>query len=189
LTGRNAREAFGDFVAPLREALGCITHQRLTLPLRTSLTVNASYAVTLGGMDPVRLGGAVPVLLRFGQQVRIRSVDPNDPRGPCEVHLTQYLYAFSTADDREVLAFHWTPEARERGAVTTPHLHIGPALTAGQTVIRPGDLHKVHVPTGLVSIEAVIRLALTEFGVRPLRRNGEHILRRTENAPHQSQTQ
>jgi hypothetical protein len=182
LGGRNAREAFGNHVDLLRAALGCVTHPRLTVSPRSTPAVDTTYSIALNDLDPVALSGGVPLMLTAGQFVRVEALAPDDPRGLYEIRLTQYLYALSTADDREILAFHWTPEAREHGVVTTPHLHIGPAISAGQTTVRTGDLHKVHLPTGRVSIEAVIRLAITEFGVIPKRRNWERVLRRTEDA-------
>jgi hypothetical protein len=30
-------------------------------------------------------------------------------------------------------------------------------------------LHRAHIPTGIISLPAVIRLAISEFGVTPLR--------------------
>lgn len=43
----------------------------------------------------------------------------------------------------------------------TPHLHVR-GLTA------PLALSRAHFPTGRVAIEAVIRFAIAELGVRPL---------------------
>ena len=80
------------------------------------------------------------------------------------------------------------PEATGINEVTFPHLHIGSALLAGQTAIRPGDLHHAHIPTGRVSLEAVVRLAITEFGVKPRMGNWEEILQRTEAAFQQWKT-
>ncbi|HEY7034197.1 MAG TPA: hypothetical protein VH482_22855 [Thermomicrobiales bacterium] len=71
--------------------------------------------------------------------------------------------------------------AADTGLVTFPHLHIGRAMTAGQSAIRPRDIHKAHIPTGYVSLPAVVRLAIAEFGVTPLRANWEEILRRAES--------
>ncbi|MEA2585574.1 MAG: hypothetical protein QOF33_3659 [Thermomicrobiales bacterium] len=92
--------------------------------------------------------------------------------------MIQYFYTFSTPEEREVLSFHWMPHARVNNAVTFPHLHIGPAITAGQTAIRPRDLHKAHIPTGYVSLPAVVRRAITELGVVPLRPDWHETLTR-----------
>mgnify|MGYP001271409931 FL=1 len=46
-------------------------------------------------------------------------------------------------------------------------------------------LDKLHIPTGRVSIEAVIRMLITEFGVRPLREDWEKRLNETESRFHE----
>jgi hypothetical protein len=84
------------------------------------------------------------------------------------VAIVEYLYSFVTPRGNEILSFHWTPDSSDPAAIRFPHAHIGPAITAGQTVLRPGDLHRAHIPTGHVSLPAVIRLAISEFGAVPL---------------------
>jgi hypothetical protein len=52
-----------------------------------------------------------------------------------------------------------------------PHLHVSASLDAqvnALTRLRI-DLDKVHLPTGLVSLQAFVRMLIAEFGVRPLR--------------------
>jgi hypothetical protein len=183
LAGQTPTEAFHNSIDPLREALHCVTRQHLTLRERARLTAGPPYTLALSKMDPVPLKGMFPLRVTVGQIVRIvRTDESNAPRGPFKISTVQYLYAFSTPQGQEILGFHWTPEATGANVVTTPHLHIGPAITAGQTALRSGDLHKVHVPTGHVSVKAIVRLAISEFGVEPLRPNWEEVLQRTENA-------
>ena len=150
---------------------------------RTRLTTDTPYTVALAELDPIRLRGTFPLHLTVGQIARIVAAeDPDDPLGPFDVHTVQYLYEVSTPEDREILSFHWRPDASGDDVVTTPHLHIGPAITAGQSVLRPRDPHKAHVPTGVIGIVAVVRLAILEFGVRPLPSNWANILQRAEDA-------
>ncbi len=80
-----------------------------------------------------------------------------------------YVYSFATRARAEMLTFQWPPEAIGEGAITYPHLHVGPAISQKQEAIRPNEFHKVHIPTGRIALEAVIRLAIAEFGVAPLR--------------------
>lgn len=130
------------------------------------------------------LRGALGLRLVVRERLRLEIVESEDParRGPPRVTNLGYFYELSAHDDREVLAFHWTPSAAAPNAVTLPHLHIGPAIVAGQTTIRPRDLHKAHVPTGVVSLAAVVRLAIAEFGVVPLRAEWDRVLRAAAKA-------
>lgn len=183
MAGQTPTEAFHAYIEPLREALQCVTQQRLTLRERDRLTAGPPYTMALSNMDPVSLKGPFPLRLTVGQIVRIvRTDESDDPRGPFQMRTVQYLYAFSTPQGQEILSFHWTPEAIGANVVTTPHLHIGSVIAVGQTALRPGDLHKAHIPTGSVSVEAVVRLAIAEFGVEPLRPNWEEVLQGTEDA-------
>jgi hypothetical protein len=80
-----------------------------------------------------------------------------------------YEYRLSDPDDRELLAYHWHPEGQSH--VETPHLHLGPAAEVGR---RP--LLTAHLPTGLVRVDSVIRLAVESFAVAPIRPDWDRVL-------------
>lgn len=185
MAGKTANAAFRNYIDPVQEALQCITLRRLSRPAGGKLALNVPYSIALNDMDPIPLKGQHSLHLTVGQQVRLIRTEPDDERGPIRVTTISYFYAFSAPVDgvvKEALTFQWTPEAVGANTVTFPHLHIGPALLVGQTAIRPDDLHRAHIPTGRVSLEAVVRLAITEFGVTPLQARWAEILRRTEDA-------
>jgi hypothetical protein len=134
-------------------------------------------------MPPVRLRGA-PLRFFASQWFKIVE-DRSDPeQGGYRVTTVQYVYRFSdsTGKDLEVLSFHWRPDDPTPGMITVPHLHIGPALLTNQNVIRPKDFHHAHIPTGRVSLESIVRLAITEFGVTPLKANWEALLVKSDEA-------
>jgi hypothetical protein len=74
-------------------------------------------------------------------------------------YIYQFLYA---ANERELLAYHW--HARGASPIIWPHLHVSAPLT-------PLDLTRGHLPTGPVSLPAVLRYAVADLGVRPLRQD------------------
>ena len=179
MTGRNPSEALAAYVEPLREAIGCVTRSRLTLGARERLVINRPYTVALNNSDPVPLRGTVSVSFTAVQVVQIATVE-EPARGAYEVNMLEYLYAISTPTNEELLAFHWTPEHPDERARTFPHMHVGRALLGGQDAVRPGEFHKVHIPTGgRVSIEAIIRMLIEDFDVVPLHADWRHILART----------
>lgn len=73
------------------------------------------------------------------------------------------------------MAYHWHPEQTPH--VAFPHLH----LEAGAGVRRE-ELTRAHLPTGWVSLEAVLRLTITDFGTAPLRDDWQETLAHTEAA-------
>lgn len=183
MTGRTPSRAVQNYVDPLAEALLCITQQRLSRPPSRDLTLNTLYEANLADMDPVDLAGPIPLKFSAGQNYEIVELEEEDPQGRYNIRTCGYFYEIATADERQILSFHWQPDAKPARAgdqvVTVPHLHVGAAITTGQTVVRPGDFHKVHIPTGRVSLEAMIWLLIEQFNATPLNSNWRSVIART----------
>jgi hypothetical protein len=104
--------------------------------------------------DTLELKGARPIFLRATQRFEL---GPHPEfEGERKVVTAQYVY--TVAEDpslhAELFSWQWHP-----GAWSEPHLHIGrhhPEL---------GALSKLHVPTGRVAFEQVLRFLVTDFGV------------------------
>lgn len=183
MAGKDPDEAFRNFRDPLMEALGCITPGRLTLLHFHRYEEGKEYAIALNDNDPVRLDAPFPLFFTAGQQFQIvRSDDPD--LGPFKVHTVAYWYQFQ-ADRRrpgsDVLAFHWTPEAANADNRRYPHMHIGSAMVANDAPVLPKRFNKLHIPTSRVSFESVVRFAIEELGVVPLRADYDAVLARTES--------
>jgi hypothetical protein len=88
-----------------------------------------------------------------------------------QVRTTGYSYEILLPDQYSLIGWHWHP--RGRSTVTWPHVHI-PRHT------RPVDLSKAHVPTGLISLQSVLRFAIEEVGAEPLRPDWRVVLAETE---------
>ena len=82
-----------------------------------------------------------------------------------------YLVELSS---RRIVAYQWHPE---QGSIDFPQLHIGTG--AGASL---GSVHKYHLPTGRVSLKDVLRLAIREFQVEPVRVDWEEVLGETQAA-------
>lgn len=142
----------------------------------TSATAEAfpdALALVLHDGGPAALQGPVPLLLDFSQHFQVFTVDA--PRST-RIEVLSYVYTVLTRDRVELVSFQWHPYGA--GEIEFPHVHIGPALARRDSVVRPGEAHKIHVPTGEVSLADVVRLAITEFGVEPRRDDWEEILNR-----------
>lgn len=129
-------------------------------------------APTRGEFAPLR--GAQRLHLSVQMEYEIIETDVPD-RGPWKVSTKRYRYHVVSDDKTEVILFHWLPEGN--CSTEDPHLHVGHSqLTPGAVMTR-----KTHVPTGRVSLESVIRLLITEFGVIPLRTDWDATLARCED--------
>jgi hypothetical protein len=74
-----------------------------------------------------------------------------------KVRTAAYFYQIDDASGAELVAWHWHPES----GVAFPHVHV-----SGGRLGKP-----VHLPTGRVSVESVLRLLLTELEVPPTRQH------------------
>lgn len=91
-------------------------------------------------------------------------------------------YELLDPDERQVIAYHWHPGTPP----AFPHLHFGrqfahPDLPAAVGA-RAAALVRAHLPTrGRVSLATVLRLAITELGVEPIRPDWEAVLARADD--------
>lgn len=154
-TARSPAEAIIAFYDLYQRAVSCVTSA--VLVGQAYRDASEPFTMSFGGGD-ARLGraGAFLLLVRHGY----RFLPPNGAHDSWRVLTTNYWYHVADRDERVILAYHWHPVGRS--TATSPHLHIG-----GRTT--PVDLSKAHLPTGFVTLPAVIRMTITELGVEPLR--------------------
>lgn len=167
----------------MNAALRCVSHSRLSLDRQVvlrDLAINTDYALAVRNAEPIALRGSIPMTLSIA--LRFRILENRGAQYPYTIATSKYFYALGTPESSEILAFHWSPDAIGLGNVAFPHLHVGRAVVSDASQILPRTFHKVHVPTGFVSMPSVIRLAITEFGVRFLRPNWQSVLDEAETA-------
>ena len=159
----------------MNEALGCVTPGRLFIPGARRIETGLVYALVLNAARPVRLPASVPLLFSAGHKVRIERT-ATTAKPVFDAQTVEYWYRFATTDEREIVAFHWTPETVQPGERRYPHLHVGSVMLSERTPVLPGRFNNAHIPTGLVSLAAVIRFGIEESGVRRLRQDWERVL-------------
>lgn len=148
---------------------------------------NVLYAVAFGRTaEPVSLpanaGGSSGLLLDVRHQYAI-VLDGTVGSSPSwRVSSRAYEYRILDHQAEELLVYHWQPNSIA-GGPNFPHLHVSATLSA-QTAFsarQPFRLDSRHLPTGRVSLEAVIRLLIAEFGIAYRHRNWMTRLKRTED--------
>lgn len=123
--------------------------------------------------DPVQLGGASR--LSLSARIGFRLVESSSGREPWDAEIVAYRYTLQDHEGKEIVPYHWHPEGR----VTTLHFHLGAGAAEGR--LRP-DLATAHLPSGYISLQAVLRLVIVELGVRPIRPDWDAVLRQTQQA-------
>ena len=154
MNDRDARTGVARLLASLQRALSCVSTAVL-IENRDRLSGARSFRLS---PEPARLRGARPLNLLLLRVFDIPSIvdDPTAER----IGTTEYSYELRGANGHPFLAYHWHPVGLS--PVTTPHLHIGGSVTGV-------DLSKVHLPTGPVFLPDVLRFAIIDLGVEPLR--------------------
>jgi hypothetical protein len=173
LAGRKPAEAVRNFLEPLQIAASCVTKAVFVTAGRHKPETNRPYTLALGNA-PVQLAGPGRIKLRAVLTYCVVAWDRDDERGPIKVSTASYAYDLLSGN-AALLTYHWHPVGRDGRPhrVPYPHLHLG---EVSGHLLRP----KNHVPTGRVSFEAVLRFAISELDVQPLRRDAFARLARTE---------
>ena len=163
MPGRSRAQARDSFLAPLKRSLSCVTNSQLYVPETTSASGDVLGALTLSEEPLVlrsdRLGGNILLELRH----QFRYVKEREHRW--HVSTVGYLYQLYDEAGQELVSWHWHPESN-----AYPHLHAA-----------SGVLDKrIHLPTGRMSIESLLRMLLTDFAVHPRRDDFMEVLAKAE---------
>jgi hypothetical protein len=163
---RTPQAALREYLSSLQRAVSRLSPAVFVVPAGGFAPSGLTRVLSLSGRS-VRLVGETEV--RLVVQDRYRLAERSEPRGRWQVRQYCYVYALDDSNGREILAYHWRPEGVSH--VTTPHVHLG----AGAGRLR-AELTTAHLPTGTVSSQALLRLAIEGFGIRPRRPDWAEIL-------------
>lgn len=179
MAGKTEAEAVNNYVAPLQRAVSCVTKAVLDVSGGTYAR-DRPHALTFGDGLPQKIKGA-NIYLAITQLYRV--IQEEDPdRGPWRVTIDQYVYTLSAIRGRErsakpetLMSYQWHPQPRAK--FNYPHLHLGPASGIDSSADAAARLtDKSHVPTGRVAVEDVIRFAITQLSVEPIRADWAQVL-------------
>lgn len=167
LTGRTAKDCYEPFRAHVAKLLA------------RTIAPNAVVRVTeSGARDRYMLGLAPP-----GSMLPL---DTN--HGPLHLHIAQtleaerdgkryrlrtraYWYRLHSAPDvkgRALLRWEYDSDKTDVRRPHPPRNHMHAAATIGSGQANPLDLNRLHLPTGWVLLESVIRFLITDLGVAPV---------------------
>jgi hypothetical protein len=112
--------------------------------------------------DPLPLysGRLGTVKFVLGHQFRLVHDDED-----WHVSTTAYTYYLLDSNDHELIAWHWHPRT-----VAHPHIHVDAGVIG----------RRMHIPTGRVSIESVLRMLVDDLGVPTRRENFREVFEEAE---------
>ena len=159
---RASYEAIANYITNLQKLVSCVTQSVINAEIYRP----APHSLTINDGEPVLLSGPSRLQLALRQYfVTVASAQGST----WQIEVSSYFYELLDSDGREILAYHWHP--RGNSPVATPHLH----LEQGAQVGRP-EVRDAHLPTGEVSLNAILRVLIDEMGVRPVRSDWDSIL-------------
>ncbi|MGH3088110.1 MAG: hypothetical protein ACRDSJ_12420 [Rubrobacteraceae bacterium] len=173
MAGATPYDAFQNFRRPLQRAIGCVASPSVVFWSQSSdgYTPGLQHVLTFSDGEPVFFKGEKRIGL--SSFFWYRAVRAEGERGEWKIRTTAYYHTLEDESRREIIAYHWHPE--QPGPIDFPHLHLGAGIGA-----EMGEVYKAHIPTGRVSLEDVIRLAIRDFGVEPQRDDWREILDETQ---------
>lgn len=165
MLGRTSIDAYRSFVEPIQDAFNTIAKGRIHLP-------SGSASVASGARLDLLMNNGIPLPLRssvlgsISLQIAMRASIELVEFGPYHFQCITcgYWYSFVAENGQEVVAFHWTPNA-QRNERSFPHMHIGRAISA-RSALSEDRVHKLHIPTGVLSSHHIVRFAIQELGVQ-----------------------
>jgi hypothetical protein len=165
---RTPSEAVDRFQSALQRFVSCVT--------RGVLTVGGGYApssqthtITFPDNRLERMAGESELGLRLKADYQIGFHGTPDRRRGWTVAIIGYQYSIETLHESEMIAWHL--HSNTPHTISRPHLHLGPAAE-----ISREELHRAHIPTGIVTVADIVRCAIAEFHVEPRRDDWQAIL-------------
>ena len=165
-TGRTYAEAVANYQHGIQRVVSCLTPSVVDVAggYHPSPT---PHRLTMNDGQPVALNGPSQLMLRLQQYYRVD--ETGSASGRWRVAVLEYYYSVHDAEEKEVLLYHYHP--RSGSSIITPHLHLRPGAQVGRA-----DVRDAHLPTGNVSLNAVLRVLIEEMGVQSRRPDWDSIL-------------
>jgi len=169
MAGRTPAEAVLNFTEPLQMAVSCVTQAPITIR-GGNYPSDTPFPLLLGDGNQIKLLGQSLFLSVQQLYVVVRA---EGDLGPWKVSIVSYAY--SLEDDAGAgLHYHWHPVGTSE--IKSPHLH----LKNSGCQIATTDLGKFHLPTGRIALEDVLRIAINDFGVTPLKDDWREVIDSTQ---------
>jgi hypothetical protein len=171
LSGRTPHEAVHTFLTPLKAVVGCITSEGFVVR-GTRAAGERQTAHFQDGFAILNLRTGQTLSLELYHRYIVSEVEGD--RGPWTASTVEYVYELGDQGGDLIAAWHWHPATTRADDVSQwPHLHAYGAPD-------PLTLNKLHLPTGRVSLEAIVRFVIEDLEVVPRRSDWASVLEQHE---------
>lgn len=173
MEGKTAGATDSLFRDTLQRVASCVTSAifigRLNYPPEMDHAIRLSETpAPLSGNDGLRLA----VAMRY-------TMTQSTAQPPMwRLHTRAYSYRLLTRDGKEIVLYQWDPASYS--PVHELHLHIGRGMTHPSLPIafrqQISSIAKAHLPTGAITVPAILRAAIRDLGVTPRRDDWSEVL-------------
>ena len=171
-TGLTLWDAARQFCDHLNEVLATTVTQTRLVPVRPrprAISIQITFRQAGEPIQALLASRFGPLRLYLGQVCD--GVPLNE--GGVQLRTISYKYTLGTGDDDDPF-FRWEYDREMPGFYCRHHVQGAVPLQLGRHAISLNDL---HLPTGYVAFEEVLRFCIADLGVRPRSREWDRILR------------
>lgn len=161
MSDRGRQPAIASFVHALQQGLSCVTQAVL---IQERQATNDRWTARLAG-DRAALSGPRPLTLSMLLDFVVSG--RHDNGADWGVQTVGYWYEIRHAAGPMVFAYHWHPVGPS--PITWPHLHL-------RGDVAGISFAKVHLPTGPITLQELLRFVIVDLNVAPRRDDWEHVL-------------
>jgi hypothetical protein len=159
LPGRSPHEALDNFLSPIQRAISCVSKD--VVRHAGDYELNTPCAIQVGKQGTIKLKGGK---LYLTVQLNYEIINDPDEQGGYKINTTAYSYSIRDRHENEILRYDWHPHIEQ---IPYPHVHM-----------EDSTLKKHHLPTSRIALEQVLRLIITQFDVKPKRKDWSAVLTR-----------
>jgi hypothetical protein len=167
LAGKSPQEAVQAFIGPLQRVISCFSKTAHVSHVGSYSLDGGPYALRIGKFKLPR----TTIFLTATMNYKI--VEAEGDRGPYKVTTTAYQYLLEDSEESELLAYQWHPQSTRK----CPHLHLGSSSKLAKKTIN-----KLHLPTGRIALEQVLRLCVEDLEVVPVNKDWDNTLSDAQKA-------
>jgi hypothetical protein len=164
--GDTPADAVHNFQQPLQDVIHCIANAYVNV--RGGYHVRAEpHTLVLNDADRINLNGARDLSITVSHDYEI--IENPEGEQPWRCHSRGYIYHVYEGG-RPIYGWHWHPGLGTD--ITYPHVHpylldVCEEDACAMEILNFRSMAKVHLPTGRVSLEGVVRFLIRDLGVQP----------------------
>jgi hypothetical protein len=158
LPGRSPHQAVDSFIRPIQLAISCVSND--VVVHGGDYTLRKPCGLQVGKQGTIKLRGGLYLKVQLNYEI----INDSNVQGGYKVNTTAYSYAILDRHEKDLVRYDWHPNIDN---IPYPHIHV-----------EDSKLKKHHLPTSRIALEQVLRLLITQCGVKAKKKDWSAVLTR-----------